>query len=744
MIINKLKYLLALLFVSVTALATMSQEYEKQEIKILDFKQVNSFLIDYAKEFAYQESNRDSTIWALLIVETNDPNIRVISSESNPGHYVWEELRKNPRFNINEHRMPGEIWYSLRPGAKQFRVAHSLYRHDTDIPALYNREGKHIGRIISNWFIPPAKMLGEYGLVEAGKTYRLKIEVPQHNPGSISEPKRKEAGYAVFKTDPEGASVYMTIDGKTEYIGDCNPDATSKRLTYGTYQFRIEKGMYHTYEGSVKIDSAKVFQNIKLRPNFGKIKISTTPSGAQVRIDNHAKTYITPCETDNITSGNYVVKLILDGHDLIQRNVIVSDGETTELNESFNPQYAQVTVRTLPGATITINGETKGTTSFSGRLNYNIYDIEVSKAGYENAFRQIEINTSTPQEITLYPTPIYGIVDISTQPSGANITIDGKNFGTSPNYIDTLLVGNHTIKITLDGYNEITRNITIKKGEEIKLAEKLTKTEVPSNSPVIVPIAPENPVLTNRSKTLTPKWAPEVTEEQKRILTELIESMVLVEGGTFTIGATSEQGGDAWDWEKPTHRVTLSDYHIGAYEVTQEQWQAAMSKNPSSYKGSRKPVERVSWKDCQKFIEKLNRLTGLNFVLPTEAQWEYAARGGNKSRGYKYSGSDNIGSVAYYNQNSGGPTTVGSKQPNELGLYDMSGNVWEWCQDWYGSYSSSSQTNPTGPSTGSNRVLRGGGWNNYARSCRVSDRIRFTPGSSYGNLGLRLAVNPNK
>ena len=218
--------------------------------------------------------------------------------------------------------------------------------------------------------------------------------------------------------------------------------------------------------------------------------------------------------------------------------------------------------------------------------------------------------------------------------------------------------------------------------------------------------------------------------------------MVRVAGGTFQMGATSEQGSDAYDDETPVHSVTLSDYYIGQTEVTQELWQAVMGSNPSYFKGdNRRPVESVSWDDCQEFIEKLNRLTGKNFRLPTEAEWEYAARGGSKSRGYKYSGSNNPDAVAWYDDNSGGKThPVAQKQSNELGLYDMNGNVFEWCQDWYGAYSSNSQTNPTGASRGSRRVLRGGNWNYDARIVRVSRRSYRTPDGRNFNFGLRLAL----
>lgn len=216
--------------------------------------------------------------------------------------------------------------------------------------------------------------------------------------------------------------------------------------------------------------------------------------------------------------------------------------------------------------------------------------------------------------------------------------------------------------------------------------------------------------------------------------------MIAVEGGTFTMGATNEQGDDAFSDEKPTHSVTLSSYSIGETEVTQALWQAVMGSNPSYFSGSNKPVEKVSWDDCQDFIRRLNALTGENFRLPTEAEWEYAARGGNKSWGYKYAGSNNIDNVAWYHDNSGSQThNVATKSPNELGLYDMSGNVYEWCQDWYGSYSSGSQTNPTGSASGDYRVGRGGNWVGSARRCRVSLRDDYDPAYRSSGIGLRLA-----
>jgi formylglycine-generating enzyme required for sulfatase activity len=220
--------------------------------------------------------------------------------------------------------------------------------------------------------------------------------------------------------------------------------------------------------------------------------------------------------------------------------------------------------------------------------------------------------------------------------------------------------------------------------------------------------------------------------------------VIRVEGGTFTMGATPEQGKDAESDERPAHQVTLSTYHIGETQVTQELWQAVMGNNPSRFKGNLQcPVENVSWNDCQEFIYRLNRLTGRNFRMPTEAEWEFAARGGNKSNGYKYAGSNNLGEVAWFYDNSSGSThPVAAKASNELGLYDMSGNVLEWCADWwFDGYNAGSQINPHGPFKGSFRLARGGSWDNNARYCRVAARYScYRPASTVIHLGLRLAL----
>lgn len=292
-----------------------------------------------------------------------------------------------------------------------------------------------------------------------------------------------------------------------------------------------------------------------------------------------------------------------------------------------------------------------------------------------------------------------------------------------------------------------------------------------------------------------------VAQQQNSVITVTAKGvsfkMIRVQGGTFTMGATSEQGSDAYDDEKPAHQVTLSTYYIGETEVTQELWKAVMGTNPSYFapketsaaQGSydafvadakrlnakkpgtvkiptrqewdaamvttsgslKRPVEQVSWDDCQEFIRRLNQLTGRTFRLPTEAEWEYAARGGSKSRGYKYAGGNDINAVAWYVENAYdkgesspdyGTHIVKTKQPNELGIYDMTGNVWEWCQDWYGKYTDGAQSNPEGPSAASYRVSRGGSWLSNARYCRTSLRNFYSPDLRNYDFGLRLVLVP--
>ena len=223
--------------------------------------------------------------------------------------------------------------------------------------------------------------------------------------------------------------------------------------------------------------------------------------------------------------------------------------------------------------------------------------------------------------------------------------------------------------------------------------------------------------------------------------------MVLVPGGTFTIGAQSADASAAnydaraYTTEAPVHQVEVADFYLARYEVTQEQWEAAMGSNPSTVVGEKLPVTSVSWDDVQEFLEKLNAASGKTYYLPTEAQWEFAARGGAESDGTLFSGSNVLGACGWYYSNSGGSVQeVGQKQANRLGIYDMSGNVREWCQDWFDYYTANPAVDPSGPASGSMKVNRGGSWRTPAVNCRNSYRHIDYPYEASNDLGFRVAL----
>ena len=319
---------------------------------------------------------------------------------------------------------------------------------------------------------------------------------------------------------------------------------------------------------------------------------------------------------------------------------------------------------------------------------------------------------------------------IKYSPTSASVLVDNKFVkGTNGIAETTLTVGQHSYIVACDGYESEEGMIKLKASAPSTIQISLLKESVSNNG-----------ISENNNQHIENINETTDNDSVVNLLEKLNNDMVYIEAVEFTMGATKEQKGEANSDEKPAHPVVLNCFYLCKYEVTQELWETVMGDNPSHFKGKNLPVENVSWDDCQKFIMKLNELTGKKYRLPTEAEWEYAARGGSNSMHYKYSGGNSLEYVSWYFHNSMDKThTVGMMKPNELGLYDMSGNVWEWCQDWYGSYGKKTAYYPTGPIKAYNKVFRGGGYDNGDTYCRCSYRNGTAPQNKFKNLGLRLA-----
>ncbi len=521
--------------------------------------------------------------------------------------------------------------------------------------------------------------------------------------------------WIVITSTPENAQVYIDDKpvGYTPFSGE---------YQLGEHNYRIELPMYHNNAGVFSLDANTGKQKVEadLKPNFGSIYVTSSPeSGADVLMDGKPTGKTTPCEINEVMSGKHNITIKLNMYYDSWQEVTVSDDQKSNLGLTMKPAFGELDITTNPVADIYINGSKVGSGSIKERKTSGFYTVEARKEKHTSDSKKIEVTDGETITIELTPTPQYGTLKINSNPPEAYIYIDGVKKGTTPITLRKLLVGEYNLELKKETYATYIGSIEIKHNEITEITEKLVSGANPYE------IESKDPFLAE---------------------------MVYVEGGTFTMGCTSKKGSDCSEKEKPIHKVTLSDYYIGKYEVTQRQWQAIMGvstklSNPSYFSNCDScPVENISWEDIQVFLSILNKKTSKTYRLPTEAEWEYAARGGisnSSGTATKYLGSDNISYIAWYLDNSSNRThPVGRKAPNDLGIYDMSGNVWEWCSDWYGDYSSSRQTNPKGSANGSNRVLRGGGWNYSPRYCRVSYRNGINPEDRGSNCGFRLVLEP--
>ena len=532
-------------------------------------------------------------------------------------------------------------------------------------------------------------------------------------------------------------------------IGDIKEYSSEKwvYLSKGTKEIRIIPMHYkplRVYFPDLGIDGVEskrtyvldlVIQNMGAEPvdaggNF--YALSVQPKNAVVTIDG----VLQPSSSDGEYSamlpyGTHTYKVEAGGYISKSGSFVVSSGDMTPVSVSLLSAMASVSITCpTPAVSLYVDKKAVGNSPWSGSLKEGMHLVEVRKSGYRSQQKTIQLTQQQKLDVTFGElVAIQGNLSVNYKPFGADVYVDGKKLGQSPRVFNGLLVGNHQVEVRKDGYATDRKTISISEGQTASITGTLASNAVASSN-------------TSGYSSSSSSMASGSNAISIPVKDGISIDMVKVEAGTFMMGATSEMK-DPYSDEKPVHQVTLTnDYYMGKYEVTQALWQAVMGSNPSNFKGDNLPVETVNWNDCQEFISKLNSLTGRKFRLPTEAEWEYAARGGKKSRGYQYSGSRKISDVAWYEGNSRSKThPVGRKQANELGIYDMSGNVWEWCSDWYGSYSSSSQTNPMGSDSGAKRVRRGGSWCYIARICRSSYRSGDAPDCRGLYLGLRLALS---
>ncbi|MDP8232523.1 MAG: SUMF1/EgtB/PvdO family nonheme iron enzyme, partial [Candidatus Zophobacter franzmannii] len=506
-------------------------------------------------------------------------------------------------------------------------------------------------------------------------------------------------------------------NGAELFVDDVSMGKTAnKMLTVdiesGTHTIKLAKEGFSTEIQEKIISRDKNSFNIKLSPSMpATVEIDTEPEGATVYIDN-LKFGVTPI-TNFFNAGTYPIRIEMENYETITEQITIVEPKT---QKSFNLTdiMATLTVKTHPNATVAFNGE-----SFKGgitdlKIAPQVLSIVVTMPKAETITRAITLQPKSSETFEIYPDIQAGVIQVVAIPENARIELNGDGgeyyTATGRKTFNDVPIGEYELIVTADKFKTHKENFSITDDETV----------------------PKQIVLEEGS--------------------DIIDNMVFVKGGTFQMGSNS---GDKD--EEPLHSVTVSNFYIGKYEVTQKKWETVMGYNPSHNKGDNNPMEKTSWSDAVKFCNELSVKEGLEkcysgsgkniqcnfntngYRLPSEAEWEYAAKGGSKSKGYTFSGSNILDNVAWSVSNSSNKThTVGTKQANELGIYDMSGNVLEWCWDWYGRYSAGSQTNPTGGYRGSCRIYRGASWSDKESSSRVVDRSYATQGIRSSNTGFRL------
>lgn len=557
---------------------------------------------------------------------------------------------------------------------------------------VYLTASERVLKIFNRGYKPLEIVLIEHGIsLRTGQMWQIEIGSDRIDDKIL----------VMFKTNPVEASIY---------IDNILIKGNSGSIPVGQHSLRIIKKGYLTIEKEIVIDKQHVYFEEELEKVVDAIlQVESIPPAGKVYI-NDSLLGETPISV-YYPPGRYPVRIVKEGYEIQENNYIDIVAPQTRKIFNLDENVCYLTVNTKAGTQVYFNNELRKKIK-QVKLEPQAITVKVVFFNSEAIEKKVNLERDDNVVLDLYPSIKTGSFQITVVPFNSKIELTSSNcdqyFATGGNIFSELLVGRYIIKVTAPGYEPFVEVVEAMSNEKLNRVVKL--------SPVI-----SNPV------DLAP-----------------IE-MVMVKGGSFMMGCKAEQSICAED-EKPAHEVTLEDFYMGKYEVTQKEWFAVMEYNPSTNKEcDYYPVNNVSYLEIITFIKKLNRKTGLKYRLPTEAEWEYAALGGNLSNAYQYSGSDSLNKIGWYDANSNGSIhTVGHKDCNELGIFDMSGNVWEICHDYYDEdyYKTSPVKNPENLRGGNYRTARGGSYFYLSVYSRVSSRFKVTPDYADFNLGFRLARKP--
>jgi formylglycine-generating enzyme required for sulfatase activity len=544
---------------------------------------------------------------------------------------------------------------------------------------------------------------------EGYKTLEKEIEVTATKAFFEETLKEVELQTVTIRSEPKGATIFLNgVDkGKTDKQLFLYPGLYTIKWTLPDY-LDIEQQI------ELKENTDNIFTT-KMIKNTGFISWSVTPSDAVMKVNGQVVTE----RSLERPPGTYTLTAEKSGYLPFSEIITLERGKTVTKNVMLEKSTGSLTWTVNPaGAKVLINREDYSNRT-AAELAPGRYLVELSAEGYDPQTETVELKRNETLRKTWVLTMQTGSIQVLVEPIDAKLSLFRNNVlvqsWTGAKILKNLQVGEYILKAELNGYETWSKTLTLAK-------EKTETLDI-----TLKPAPMGASVTRNATASAGATYTNSIGME-----------FVLIPAGTFQMGSN-----DGEDDEKPVHSVTISKpFYLGKYEVTQREWKAVMGSNPSYYKGDNRPVERVSWDDVQEFIKKLNAKEGGDkYRLPTEAEWEYACRAGSTTRWYFGDNENQLGDYAWYKANSGNETKpVGQKKPNAFGLYDMHGNVWEWCQDWYSKdyYGSSPKTDPTGPSSGSNRVRRGGSWGGTATIARAALRGTDFPDYRYGNLGFRL------